>query len=216
MSHRRVPAAVVAVAGCLMLAGCVTSHGTRPNPASTVTHKAPEPAPTGPIGDGPTTSAAGTCTLLPAPTVAGDVGMRLARVTVQRSGGKQVGCTFYALQHPTAQCDTTCLAGERLPGPHQPAVRLSITRYADATAAHNAMVRLAEAGTNPQQVDVGGGRIGLAYQTRFYGKDGGKDWACAVNVDATLAVVETVTTGTSFNAVALAKHLAKHLAATLS
>ena len=211
MSRHRALAAALGLAGCLTLAGCVTSHGTRPSPTPTVTHSAPAPAPTGPIGDGPTASAAGTCTLLPKQTVADDVGMRLDRVTVQRSGGKQVGCTFYALQHPTVQCDASCLAGEHLPGPDQPAVRLSISRYADATAAHNAMVLLAEAGTDPQQVDVGGGRIGLAYQSAFYRKDHGTDWACVFNVDATLAVIETVTTETSFNAVAVAKHLATAL-----
>jgi hypothetical protein len=137
--------------------------------------------------------------------------MRLARVTVQRAGGKQVGCTFYALQHPTPECDASCLAGENLPGPRQPAVQLVLTRYAGTTAAHNAMVRLATRGTNAQQVDVGGGRIGLAYQIAFYSKDSGRDWACAFNVGSTLAEVRTVTTGTSFNAVAVAKRLARVL-----
>lgn len=160
---------------------------------------------------GPTTSGSGSCSLISERTVASDVGMRLARVTVQRAGGKQVGCTFYALQHPTAQCGSSCLAGEHLPGPRQPAVQLVLTRYADATAAHNAMVRTAEAGRGAQQVDVGGGRIGLAFQIAFYRKDHGRDWACAFNVGATLAQVKTVTTGTSFNAVAVAKHLARAL-----
>ncbi|HZY77189.1 MAG TPA: hypothetical protein VFE40_12795 [Jatrophihabitantaceae bacterium] len=161
-----------------------------------------------PVDVGPTTSAPGSCRLLSERTVAGDVGMRLARVTVQRAGGKQVGCTFYALQHPTSECGPSCLAGEHLPGPHQPAVQLLLTRYASTTAAHNAMVRTAEAGRGAQQVGVGGGRIGLAYQIAFYRKDHGRDWACAFNVGSTLAEVRTVTTRTSFNAVAVAKHLA--------
>ena len=164
-----------------------------------------------PVDVGPTSSGSGSCDLISERTVASDVGMRLARVTVQRAGGKQVGCTFYALQRPTSGCDASCLAGENLPGPDQPAVRLLLTRYASATAAHNAMVRTAEAGHNAQQVDVGGGRIGLAYQIAFYPKDRGRDWACAFNLGATLAEVTTVTTGTSFNAVAVAQHLARTL-----
>jgi hypothetical protein len=86
-----------------------------------------------------------------------------------------------------------------------------LTRYTGSMAAHNAMVRLATRGTNAQQVDVGGGRIGLAYQIAFYSKDHGRDWACAFNVGSTLAEVRTVTTGTSFNAVAVAKRLARSL-----
>ncbi len=170
-----------------------------------MTQTVPNPRPTGPVDGGPVTSAAGTCKVLAKQTVADDVGMRLARTTVQRIDGTQVGCTFYALQHSPLH------NSERLPGPKQPAVRLRISHFADATAAHNAMVRAAEKGTNPQRAAIGGGLVGLAYQLRFYPADHGKDWACAVAVGAALAVVETVTTATSFDVVAVAKHLAKTL-----
>lgn len=211
MGGQRALTVSLALAGCLTLAACTGSPGTTPTPlpTPTVTVTQTRAVPTTPVDDGPTTTAKGTCTLLPKQTVAADVGMRLDRVTVQRAGGKQVGCTFYGLQHPTAQCDASCLAGERLPGPDQPAVQLAISRYPGTTAAHNAMVRLAE--TNPQQVDVGGGRIGLAYQIGFYRKDHGADWACAFNLDSTLVVIKTVTTGTSVSVVAVARHLAKAL-----
>lgn len=192
----------LAVAVASLLTGCGGGTGT-PMPAvtRTITHSVDAR----PVNVGPTTSAAGTCRLLGEQAVAGDVGMRLARVTVQRAGGKQVGCTFYALQN------SPLATSEHLPGAHQPAVQVLLTRYTSSTAAHNAMVRTAEAGANPQQVGVGGGRIGLAYQIAFYRKDAGRDWACAFNVGSTLAEVKTVTTGTSFNAVAVAKRLAKVL-----
>jgi hypothetical protein len=213
MGGRRVLTVLLALTGCLALGACTGSPGTTPTPppTPTVTVTQTRPVPTTPVDDGPTSSAEGTCTLLSKRTVANDVGMRLDRVTVQRAGGTQVGCTFYPLAHPTAQCPESCLAGEHLPGPHQPAVQLATSRWASTTAAHNAMVRLATAGTNPQQVDVGGGRIGLAYQLGFYPKDHGKDWACAFNLGSTLVVIKTVTTGTSVNVVTVARHLAKAL-----
>jgi hypothetical protein len=215
MGGQRVLTASLVLGGCLLFGACTGSPGKAPSstplPTPTVTVTQTRPVPTTPVDDGPTTSADGTCTLLPRRTVHNDVGMRLGRVTVQRAGGKQVGCTFYALQHPTAQCPASCLAGENLPGPHQPAVQLAISHYAGTTAARAAMVRLATAGTNPQQVDVGGGRVGLAYQIDFYRKDHGKDWACAFNLGSTLAVIKTVTTGTSVSVATVARHLAKAL-----
>jgi hypothetical protein len=220
MGERRAVAAGLALAGSLLVGSAILTACTgspavapasTPLPTPTVTVTMTRPVPTTPLDDGPTTSRKGTCSLLPKRTVHLDVGMRLDRVTVQRAGGKQVGCTFYALQHPTAQCPASCLAGEHLPGPKQPVVQLAISRWAGTTAAHNAMVRLATAGTNPQQVDVGRGRIGLAYQIDFYRKDHGKDWACAFNIGSTLAVVKTVTTGTSVNVVTVARRLARSL-----
>lgn len=207
MLRRRGPAAATVLVAALALGACTgpsdPTAPTTPTVTRTVTsHTIVNPTP---IVAGPTTSAAGTCRLLDTQQVAHAVGMRLARVTVQRSGGHQVGCRFYALQN------SPLAVSERLPGPKQPAVQVTISRYPSATAAHNAMVLAADAGTNPQQVKIQPGNIGLAYQTRFYPKDAGRDWACAFTAGPVLAVIETVTTRTSFNAVTVAKQLVTEL-----
>jgi hypothetical protein len=117
--------------------------------------------------------------------------MRLGRTTLLRSGGRTVGCRYYAIQG-TALHDS-----EHLPGPDQPAVEVTTQRYATVTDAHNAVVRTADKGTNPQQVDLGNGLIGVCFQTQFDAKDHGRDWACAVNKGTVELVVRSVdTTGT--------------------
>jgi hypothetical protein len=207
--RRLVASGAVTAAAAALLGGCTGTSRPKPKPTPgpTITQTvvdtvAPHPSP---VDVGPTTSASGTCRLLSERVVRDAVGMRLARVTVQRAGGKQIGCTFYALQHSPLH------NSEHLPGPHQPAARFSVTRYPDATAAHNAMILTADAGRNPQQVDVGAGRVGLAYRVKFYPRDHGKDWACAFNVGAKLAVIKTVSTDASYNVVTLAKKLRKRI-----
>lgn len=189
---RRGIAAASAAVLALLVAGC-TSGTPRPGTTRTDTRTATittTPS-SGPIDVEPTTSAPGTCSLLAKQTAAGDLGMRLAEERVLTSGGKQVGCEFFAIQ------DSQLATEERLPGPNQPVLRITSARYAGAVGAHNAMVRLAEAGTNPQQVKITASNIGLAFQTDFYPKDHGTDWACAFTVGSTLVVVHTVVTSPS-------------------
>jgi hypothetical protein len=69
-------------------------------------------------------------------------------------------------------------------------------RYPTAVEAHNAVVVAARSGHNPQRVRLG--KIeGACFQTNFYPKDQGQDWACAANKQRTEVVVRSVdTTGT--------------------
>ncbi|MGI8760769.1 MAG: hypothetical protein ACR2LF_05665 [Jatrophihabitantaceae bacterium] len=194
-------AALAAVAA--LLSGCtsgaarpVGSSGTTTTRTQTLT-RTPS-VDVSPIGTGPTTSAVGTCPLLDEQTAAGNVGMRLAKVTVSRSGGKVVGCDFFALQ------GSPYSHSEHLPGPNQPAVRLQSSRYADATAAHNAMVLLADHNHNGQPAQIAAGLTGVLYQTEFDPTDHGQDWACAFSKGDTLVVVTTAVTKSSLNAVAVA------------
>jgi hypothetical protein len=129
--------------------------------------------------------------------------MRLAKERVLTSGGKQIGCEFFAIQ------GSPLATSERLPGPNQPVLRITSARYASALEAHNAMVLLAEAGTNPQQVTVARGNIGLAFQTDFYPPDQGTDWACAFTAGTTLVVLHTVVTSPALNAIEIAKAVAR-------
>ena len=126
------------------------------------------------------------------------MGMRLTRVTVLRSAGRTVGCRFYALQNSPLH------VSEHLPGPHQPVVAIDARRLATPLAAHNAFVRLARRGPNPTQVDLGR-HIGVCFQTDFYPKDHGMDWACATSVGRTEVAVHTVDTTGTFSTAAVTR-----------
>jgi hypothetical protein len=163
----------------------------------------------GPIRTGPTVAAkARSCPFLDAQSAASRVGMRLDAIKILSSGGRVIGCRFYPLGHPTAQCDRTCLAGEHLPPASQPALEITSARYATTVDAHNAVVLLARAGTNPQQAQIAAGIIGVCYQTEFYPKDRGQDWACAFNKATVVVVVHTAVVDPSYNAVQVAKGVA--------
>jgi hypothetical protein len=157
-----------------------------------------------PVSTGPTSAAqASSCPLLDQQSAADKVGMRLERITVLKSGGAVVGCRFYALQN------SPLAVSEHLPGPNQPAIQITSARYADKTSAHNAFIALAEkTGTNLQQATIATGNVGLCFQTAFYPKDKGADWACTYSVGVTLVLVKTVVTQPAFNAIQIAKAVA--------
>jgi hypothetical protein len=127
------------------------------------------------------------------------VGMRLARVQVLRQGGTTIGCRFFALQ------GSPLATSERLPGPNQPVIQITSSVFADALAAHNALVRLADAGTDPAQYTIRVGIVGVAFRTTFDPSDGAKDWAVAFNKGSTLVVVKTAVSETSADALAIAR-----------
>lgn len=155
---------------------------------------------------------ASSCPLMAEQRLAKMVGMRLDRVAVLKSGGKVVGCRFFALQHPNAQCDASCLANEKLPGSHQPAVEIQTYRYPDANAAYNAYVRLAtKEGHQLQRAAIVGTTPGLCYQMSFWRKDNGHDWACAFSNGITMAVVRTVVVKAAFSVAKVAKVVAGEL-----
>lgn len=211
------PAAVRAgVVGVALLLGACTSSGGGSTPTAsasihtrTVTGTrtvSPSIGPTAPVSTGPTKAAtASKCPLLAQQSAANRVGMRLERITVLTSGGKTVGCRFYALQNSPLH------DSEHLPGPNQPAVEITTTRYASATAAHNAFVLIARRGSNPQQATIAKRNVGVCYQIDFYKKDKGKDWACAFSVGKIAIVVKTVVVSPALNVILVAKEVAAHL-----
>lgn len=194
--------AVVALAAAL-LASCSASGNGTPAPTTTSTTRvveSPSPMPSAPIDTGPTTAATATsCPYTSTEFVHQTAGMRLDRIAVLNSGGHVVGCRFYPLSHPTAQCDASCLRGEHLPGPNQPVVEITTQRYTSAAAAHNAFVRTALRGSNPQQVALGGGVTGVCFQTDFYARDHGTDYACAVSKGKAVLLVRTVDTTSAYS-----------------
>jgi hypothetical protein len=194
---------VVLVVSALVLAGCTSSSGGGPTtPTGTVTHiRTPSPSTPRPAATGAVTAhPASSCRYATTGFVRDTVGMRLARITVLRRAGKTVGCRFYPLGHPNAQCDATCLQGEHLPAPNQPVVEIRTDRYGSNKDAHNEVARVGSQGTNPERVALGGGITGVCFQTAFYPKDHGTDWACAANVKATYVIVRTVVTSPALDA----------------
>lgn len=205
----RIAALAVAAFAAAVLVACTSSSGTNhPTPTMTrtvtgTTTSTPSIGPTAPISTGPTTVArAGSCPLLPEQQAAFRVGMRLARITVLHSGGKLVGCRFYALQNSPLH------NSEHLPGPNQPAIEIKTVRYASMIAAHNAFVIEAERGTNPQQEPVGN-TTGVCYQIHFYPPDHGRDWACGFNLGSTKITVRTVVVTPALNAAEIARVVAR-------
>lgn len=195
--------ALLAATGALV-AGCTSSGSPAPvtsTEVQTITKSvAPPPVPTPtPISTGPTTAAdASSCPLVDEQHAADIIGMRLDRISVLKSAGKVIGCRFYGLQHPTAECpEVSCLAKEKLPPGNQPIIEILTTRYASAVDAHNAFILLAKKGANVQQAPITPGNVGLCYQTTFWSKDDGRDWACTYSVGPTMVVVRTVVTNES-------------------
>lgn len=158
---------------------------------------------TAPISTGPTRAAAApSCPWLDEQAAADRVGMRLERITVLRSSGHVVGCRFYALQNSPLH------VSEHLPGPHQPAIEITTTRYPSATAAHNAFILLADKGSNEQRARLGDGDVGLCFQTAFFPRDHGRDWACTVNLGSTVLVVRTVVITPALNVIEVSRRVA--------
>lgn len=189
------------MAAALLFAGCTSGAGpaasTSPTAPTSTTAPAspakPNPTPT-PVPAGPTAAVRATsCPLVGETFVHLTMGVRLGRLTVLRAGGHVVGCRFYAQQKPDDQCGATCLAGEHLPGPNQPAVEITMQRYTSSTAAHNAFVLRAGTSSGVTQTDVDG-VTGLCFPTAFDPRDKGADWACTVNKGPTLVLVRTVDT----------------------
>lgn len=190
-------------------AGC-TSVGQAPVPAPTVTRTQTRTSTTtaapaaSPIDTGPTTAAvAPACPWLDEQATADEVGMRLARSTVLRSGGRVVGCRFYALQ------DSPLHTSEHLPGPHQPAVEITTQRYRAARDAHNAFVLAARHGSDVLRAEVAPGNVGLCFRTDFYARDDGRDWACTFSVERTVVTVRTVVISPALNVIEVARRVAR-------
>lgn len=118
------------------------------------------------------------------------------------SGGRTIGCRFYADQDPIFR------ASEHLPGPNQPVLQIVSSRYADSTAAHNAMVLLARSGHNGYQASLSAAIEGISFQTRFDPSDGNTDWAYTFHKSETVVVINTAQADTALDARTVASAIA--------
>jgi hypothetical protein len=196
---------VLALSG-LVLVGCGHS-GT--GPATTVqvttTHTVSTPAPasaTAAIDPGPVTSASGNCPIIDEPTAADALGIRMGAQSVQSAGSTVVGCEFF----PTT--DPAFVASEHLPGPNQPVLQITSSRYPTPGAAHNAMVAIGTAGGSAHSAGITGGITGISYQTTFDPSDGAQDWAFVFATGSTVVTVLTAQSDVELNARTVAGEIA--------
>lgn len=178
--------------GILMVAGCSSKA-----PDFTVATSPPNASGS---GSGPGSGQlhevpAHSCRFAGTSFVQNAVGMRLGRVTRLR-GRAVTGCRFYALQHSSLS------ASEHLPGPKQPVLEIVIRRLPTAVEARHAVVFLARANASAHRAHFGR-TVGACFQTAFYPKDHGKDWACAADLHRTEVVVRSVDTTGAFSTTAV-------------
>jgi len=208
----RVPLAfTVALALTGTVGACTKSENGPTGGAPTVTTvqtvtNTPNAGPTGPVSAGTITeNTVSSCPYLGIDQATSDTGIRLDRIATLIQGGKVVGCRFYSLEHPNAQCDVTCLAGEKLPPDNVPGIEILASQYANATAAHNAFITIAEKGTGVEQDVFATGNTGLCYKTTVWSDDDGMDVACTFSKGNTVVVIRTVVIGSTLDVVEIAK-----------
>ena len=203
--RRAGPWAVGTAACCLLLTvtGC-TSSGRPSAPSSSVTTAVstgsglagdgeqlssattrPSPIPTGPIVVGAVTErVASRCPYVDTAAAADAEGNRIGTVSVLTVRGKTMGCRFrfaYGDNHYTLE--------------------ITSARYADPTAAYNAMVQRGRAGGQVTGVPgLVSGVDAVLYRTTFYPPDGNRDWACTFAKGSTMVTIKTDQTDTSQDA----------------
>ena len=170
----------------------ITTHRPK-RPAQTFT-----PAPgTTVIGLPPGASPAageqeGSCPYISTQDAADTEGNRVYRTTTITSRNP-VGCRFYFWC-----CD------------YHATMDILPQTFDTPTDAYNAMVRTGEAGSNVTGIpSLVPGVAAVLYQTRFYGPDGGTDWACTFAKGRIMVTVHTNQNDVSFNARQLAQLIAQ-------
>jgi hypothetical protein len=126
--------------------------------------------------------------------------MRLARTEILVNAGRTTGCRFYALQTSPLH------SSERLPGPDQPVIEVTSSRFRSANAARAALVRLAREGTDVQRAQAAGA-AGVCFQQAFYPPDRGRDWSCAFAQASAVVLIRTVVTSPALTVIQLARDI---------
>ena len=164
-----------------------STSGYTPPPALTVT-----PLPPGfPPRPG---EVEGGCPYISSLQVQNIVGSHVARTTMQ-TGTVPEGCRFYFYAPP-----------------YQAIADIVFSQLDSHTAAYNAAITLARAGTDATgKPSIAPGVDAVLFRTQFFGPDGARDWACAFAVGKALVVVHTDRFDTSFPALELARVIASKL-----
>lgn len=120
------------------------------------------------------------------PNIADLEGDRVGRITVL-TGYRPVGCRFY-FAYSYGGYD------------HEAVADILPHTYPSAAAARNAMIRIAEAGSELYTVrNFADGLTGIRYRTRFFGPDGARDWAFVFAKGKVMVIVHTQQTNASLN-----------------
>jgi hypothetical protein len=189
------------LAGIALLAGCSSSG----SPNSSSQPAAPSGSSSAHHHPGKTRELkASSCPLASESSVRDTIGMRLGRITRLRGGGVVSGCRFYALQ------GSPLSASEHLPGPKQPVLEIVVHRYGTAFTAANVVTLTARSGRNPHRVNLGKTK-GACFQTNFYPKDHGRDWACAASKKRIEVVVRSVDTTGTFSTATILRSVLKRV-----
>jgi hypothetical protein len=118
-------------------------------------------------------------------------GDRVYRTTVL-TGYKPVGCRFYFIGPP-----------------YEATADIRPYTFPTATEAYNAMVLVARTGTNPiPEREFVKGATGVAYRTKFFGRDGARDWAFVFAKGKHMVIIHTQRKDTSRNALYLGQAIA--------
>lgn len=202
--------------GLLVLVGCASKDAPkRPSPNSTITH----------VTTGTRTPTNST-TFRPAPAASVDPlapGSKPARGEVEKKcpyilSGQDEGPVSVADIEGDRVYRTTVLTKDRPVGcrfyfyapPYEAVADIRATTFDTATAAHNALVRTAQAGSEQiSEPNFVPGVDGIRFRTRFFGPDGKRDWAFAFAKAKVLVVVHTQQTNVSLNARLLADAIVK-------
>jgi hypothetical protein len=192
------PIAAILAAAAAFVAGCERPRST-PTPTAATAHpsaiatassalasRAEAPPPLSPVRE-----LDGDCPYLSREEAADLEGNRVGRTTVLTT--KPPGCRFYF--DPNF-------------GAVRPTLEISVARYATPVQARNAMITIASRSTEQAgQPDLAPGVDGIRFRTRFYPKDGNRDWACSFAKGVLLVTVKTDQTDTSTDAYNIARQI---------
>ena len=103
---------------------------------------------------------------------------------------KPVGCRFYFYA-----------------GPYEAIADITTHQYADATTAHNTLVKTVSSDKKAYQVTIPTTQLAYSFRATFFAPDGADDWACIFQKGSLLVVVRTQQP-IAFNARDLAKAIA--------
>jgi hypothetical protein len=118
-------------------------------------------------------------------------GDRVYRTTVL-TATHPVGCRFYFYAPP-----------------YEAIAEIAPRTFASDLDAHDAMVLTGQAGTEVEgKPNIVAGVDGVLYRTKFFGPDGGRDWACVFAKGKVMVTVRTQRTDTSLNALLIARAIA--------
>lgn len=118
-------------------------------------------------------------------------GDRVYRTTVL-TAMKPVGCRFYFYAPP-----------------YEAIAEIATYTFGSAAEAHDGIVLTSRTGTAAQgKTAIVPGVDAVVYRTKFFGRDGARDWACAFAKGKVMVIVRTQRFDTSLNALLIAQAIA--------